>query len=168
MLNSPSQTTSIDSKPTQVNPKDLIGRTKPPLGLVPPALLIFVSMVMRLGAQKYGPFNWRTYKVGRMTYIEAALRHLEAARDGEDADHESGMPHEANAAACLAILLDAMATGNLIDDRPPKGCAGELIRNFTQLIKSNALPTVVEKAKMPEPPPLDPPALRNTTGFCPP
>ena len=90
------------------NPKDLIGDKKPRLCLVPPALSIYVAKVMVHGAEKYGPFNWRANKVRRTVYLEAALRHILAALDGEDADAESGVPHEAHAAACMGIILDAM------------------------------------------------------------
>jgi hypothetical protein len=33
--------------------------------------------------------------------------------------------------ACLAILLDAKATGNLIDDRPTPGCTEKLLKDLT-------------------------------------
>src|SRR5712664_2550430 len=89
------------------NPKDLIGKKKPMLWLVPSALLIIVSKVMELGAKKYGPYNWRTQKVQSTVYITAAMRHLLSSLDGEDIDPESGQPHIAHADACCAILLDA-------------------------------------------------------------
>jgi hypothetical protein len=115
----------------EATPKDLIGETKPPLWLVPPALEIFVSKVMELGARKYGAYNWRAKKVKAMVYVAAARRHLLQWQDGEDNDSESGMCHIAHAAACCGILLDALATGNLIDDRPAKGAAAKLIAQFT-------------------------------------
>jgi hypothetical protein len=118
---------------SDTNPKDLLGLKKPPLRLVPAAFLLFVSRVMGLGAVKYGPYNWRTKKVRRTVYIEAAMRHLLCALDGEDLDPESGQPHEAHAAACMAIVLDALATGNLIDDRPEPGAAAELIAHLTEV-----------------------------------
>jgi hypothetical protein len=116
-------------KPT--NPKDIIGMTKPPLRLVPPALMIFVSRAMALGAKKYGPYNWRGNRVRRTVYLEAALRHILQALDGEDIDEESGQPHEAHAAACMGIILDAAHCGALIDDRATPGPAGKLIRKLT-------------------------------------
>jgi hypothetical protein len=64
-------------------------------------------------------------------YLSAALRHILALIDGEDIAEDSGFRHEAHAAACLGILLDAKETGNLIDDRPQKGCAGRLIAEMT-------------------------------------
>lgn len=114
------------------NPKDILGAKKPPLSLVPPALLIRVSKVMELGAKKYGAFNWRQKSVKKTVYIEAAMRHLQALLDGQDTDPESGQPHEAHAAACMGILLDARANGNEIDDRPPAGPAAALIDHLTR------------------------------------
>lgn len=113
------------------NPKDRIGDTKPPLHLVPAALDIYASLAMKNGADKYGPFNWREKPVRAEVYIAAARRHLAAWFDGEDVASDSGVHHLAHAAAGLAILLDAMATGNLIDDRPVAGPASRLIAEFT-------------------------------------
>jgi hypothetical protein len=124
------QTTT--TKATSTNPKDILGRRKPPLWLVPAALILFVSRVMGLGAKKYGPYNWRAKDVRQTVYIEAAMRHLLALQDGEDKDPESGYPHEAHAAACMGIILDARANGNLIDDRPAKGPAARLIAEMTE------------------------------------
>jgi hypothetical protein len=121
-----------EQQPVSTNPKDVIGRTKPPLELVPPSFLILTSMAMKLGAKKYGPYNWRHEKVSAMVYLGAALRHIQSAIDGEEIDHESGVSHIAHASACMAIFLDAQATGNMVDDRPPKGKAAELIRGLTE------------------------------------
>ncbi len=118
--------------PKSTNPKDLIGYRKPPVALVPPSFEIFVSQAMKLGAKKYGPYNWRKEKVSLMTYLAAARRHIDQFIDGEDLDTESGVNHLAHAAACMAISLDALATNNLVDDRPPKGAAAELIKQFTE------------------------------------
>lgn len=116
----------------ETNPKDLLGLRKPPLRLVPPALTLFVSRVMGLGATKYGPYNWRTKKVRQTVYLEAAMRHIQAALDGENLDPESGIWHEAHAAACMGIILDARACGCLIDDRPTPGPAARLIAELTE------------------------------------
>lgn len=99
-----------------MNPKDRIGLTKTPLRLLPPAPLAAVAKVMELGAAKYGAWNWRDEKVHHSVYLEAALRHIFQALDGEIADEESGMPHESHAAACMLIVLDAMANDSLIHD----------------------------------------------------
>lgn len=113
------------------NPKDAIASAKPDLALVPPVALVLTAKVMELGAKKYGSYNWRSKKVRQMVYLAAALRHLCASLDGEDVDPESNQPHLAHVAACMAILMDASATGNLIDDRPVKGAAGRLIEELT-------------------------------------
>lgn len=115
----------------ETNPKDAIGDRKPPLWLVPAAATIVESEVFRLGAAKYGPYNWRQKKVRATVYVAALLRHVYSYLDGEDLDPESGQSHVAHARACTAILLDAAETGNLIDDRPPPGAAGPLIARLT-------------------------------------
>lgn len=114
------------------NPKDLLGMKKPPLRLLPAAALIYMSRVMGLGAKKYGPYNWRGKKIKLTVYLEAAMRHVLQKLDGEDLDPESNQPHEAHAMACMAILLDALATGNLVDDRPTPGAASRLLAELTE------------------------------------
>lgn len=113
------------------NLKDQIGETKPPLHLIPPAAEVLEAVVMGLGARKYGPFNWRSAQVRATVYIAAAKRHLAQWLDGESLDTESGVSHLAHARACLGILLDAQATGNMVDDRPPPGAATKLIQQHT-------------------------------------
>jgi hypothetical protein len=114
------------------NPKDLLGVLKPQVNLVPSALILRVAKVMELGAKKYGPFNWRTKKVRLTVYAAAAMRHILQLLDGENTDAESNQTHAAHAAACMGILLDAEATGNLIDDRAMAGPAGKLISELTE------------------------------------
>lgn len=126
------------------NPKDIAARAKPPLALVPPALTLYVSKAMETGAKKYGPYNWRSTKVKHTVYLEAALRHILAALDGQKLDPESGIPHEAHAAACMGIILDARETATLINDLPPKGPAAEIIAQMTEK-KVEPVKTVVCK-----------------------
>jgi hypothetical protein len=115
-------------KPKPVNPKLILGSRKAPLRLVPPALEIYVSVVQALGGVKYDPYNWRALHVSRVTYLEAAKRHIIQALDGEDVDAETGVPHEASVAACMAIVLDAMSIGRLVDDRYKTGKVSGLLR----------------------------------------
>lgn len=117
--------------PDATNPKDRIGQTKPQLHLVPASLGIRVSQAMSDGAKKYGAYNWRTKKVLLSVYISAAKRHLDSYFDGEDCARDSGISHLAHAAASIAIIIDALETGNLTKDRPPKGCAADLIDEIT-------------------------------------
>lgn len=112
------------------NPKDLEGNKKSPMSLVPGSAIIHLAEAFREGAKKYGAYNWRTKKVQAMIYLDAVLRHIYAVVDGEDIDPESGKHHLDGAIASIAIYLDAMETGNLIDNRPAKGVSGKLIRKI--------------------------------------
>lgn len=109
------------------NPKDAVGDTKPPLHLVPPVALLHMAKVFELGANKYGSYNWRSNDVRLTVYISAAMRHLALLLDGETVDRESGQPHAAHVADCMAIILDATAGGNLIDDRPTPGATATVM-----------------------------------------
>lgn len=110
------------------NPKTALGALKPPmLSVVPATVLIQMGQVMALGKKKYGAYNWRKQNVSASTYVDAALRHLVSWWDGEDIDPESGQSHLAHAAASLAVIIDALATGHANDDRPPRGVAAEII-----------------------------------------
>lgn len=100
------------------NPKTVFGAAKCPLHLVPPSAVQAEAWAFKLGAEKYGPYNWRDIPVTASTYLAAALRHIQAYQDGEDLDPESGRPHLGHARACLAILIDAGDVGALNDDRP--------------------------------------------------
>lgn len=110
-----------------MNPKDALGSRKPDLSLVPPAAIIYTALAMENGAAKYGPFNWRAHKINARVYVAAALRHLYSWADGEAKASDSGVPHLAHALASLAILVDAIETGNVIDDRPRPGAAARLL-----------------------------------------
>jgi hypothetical protein len=112
-----------------LNPKDLVGAVKTPLGLLPWSALVQVAGVFKVGADKYGAYNWRTpgQPVQHVTYVEAAFRHLAAYMDGQTIDPETGCNHLAHAACGLLILLDASAVGNAIDNRPTPGHAAEIM-----------------------------------------
>lgn len=112
---------------TEANPKAAFGAAKPSLALVPGAAMVEMAGVFELGAKKYGPFNWRITKVEAMTYANAAMRHIMSWIDGEDIDPESGKSHLGHGMASLGIVIDAMHTANLIDNRPPKGATAALI-----------------------------------------
>lgn len=99
------------------DPKGEIGKTKCPLHLLPPYALEQTAWVHSLGASKYGAFNWRNTKVCTTTYVAAMLRHLNAFRDGQTFDPESGISHLAHVCAGANILLDAGRAGTLVDDR---------------------------------------------------
>lgn len=112
------------------NPKDLLGVKKVQLNLVPASSIIYQALAMEDGAGKYGAYNFRQNKVIASIYIAACLRHLLAWQDGENCAEDSKKPHLAHAIACLGILIDALETGNLIDDRPAPGAAAKLVERY--------------------------------------
>lgn len=114
------------------NPKDLVGKTKVDLALVPPASLIEQARAMQNGARKYGAYNWREKKVLSMIYLSAAKRHLDAWLDGEELSSDAQIHHLGHALACIGILVDAMHNGNLIDNRPTPGPAARLLEEYTE------------------------------------
>lgn len=126
------------------NPKDIVGSTKPPIELIPPAGIIHTALAMGNGGAKYGPYNFRDKKIQSMIYIGAAMRHLLAFLDGEDYAKDSGVHHLGHAAACCMILLDALECNNIIDNRPSKGVAADLIEKFT--VKTNPQLQMGEKS----------------------
>lgn len=108
------------------NPKTAQGALKVPLHLVPPSATHYLALAFKDGAAKYGPFNWREKGVSASVYVAAAMRHLDAFRDGEDLSPDALVHHLAHVMACCAIVLDAQSVGKLNDDRPTKGAAAAL------------------------------------------
>jgi len=53
-------------------------------------------------------------------YIAACRRHIMKYYNGEWEDKKTKVPHLASALACLAIIVDGVVKGNLVDDRPPR------------------------------------------------
>src|SRR4051812_15804399 len=103
------------------NPKDAIGSGKIPLHLWPPSASVLGCLGLLDGMLKYGRSNWRAAGVRWSIYYDAIRRHLDALHEGEDLDPDSGLPHMAHILACCAIIVDAQATGQLIDDRQYQG-----------------------------------------------
>lgn len=104
--------------------------TKPSIQYVPVALMAECAEALAEGRIKYGVAKWRECETESMTYLGGALRHLYAYIDGEDIDPESitGKTHLAGAIASLAILVDCIAAGTIVDNRPPKGPGAKLMR----------------------------------------
>ncbi len=113
------------------NPKDLVGCRKPSSHLFPASAVIFASMAMKDGANKYGAYNWRTKKITASEYVSAAKRHIDSWFDGEELSRDSDVHHLGAAIASLGILIDAMTCDCLKDDRPPPGKASDLIEELT-------------------------------------
>lgn len=134
----------IISMNTQVNdPKGAAGALKAPMHLIPPYALEQTAWVQKLGAEKYGPYNWRKTGVCASTYVSAIMRHLNAWRDGEDLDPESGISHIAHIASSCNILLDAGHCGTLQDDRNKKP-----VPNTFALVSANAAADAVKRASV--------------------
>jgi len=114
------------------NPKTVLGLKKPSLSAIPPAGMFHLGLAMDNGRNKYGAMNWREKKVSSSIYYDAALRHLLSWYDGEDYAEDSGVHHLGHAMACLSIVLDAMETGNLNDDRPHMGVYSKLVDNYVK------------------------------------
>ena len=113
--------------PATANPKDLVGCKKIQVGLYPAAAKLYGAMALEDGAKKYGPYNWREKNITYTTYLDAMERHLLALRDREDYADDSKLHHLCHILGCAGILADAIENGNLIDDRPPKGPAAQII-----------------------------------------
>lgn len=72
--------------------------------LIPPSTTLALARVLTYGARKYKPDNWRKGEVDR--YVGAAYRHLEAWRQGEKRDPESGLLHLEHLLTNIAFLLE--------------------------------------------------------------
>ena len=117
------------------NPKDRIGQAKPGLRSISPVAMLEEGIIMQDGADQYGPFNWQDAPIQASIYYDAMLRHLLAWFTGEDVDpgSKSGGLHLASVRAGAGILIDAFATGRVIDDRPKKAAsASDAIERLTR------------------------------------
>lgn len=120
------------------NPKTAYGEAKSPLGLIPGNALVHCAEALRDGADKYGPANWRIDPVSASTYWFALLRHGFQWWDGEDVDPASMVLHLGAVMANAAILIDALESKTLLDDRPPASTTAQLIRDMTRPIHQPA------------------------------
>ena len=116
------------------NPKDGIAANKMPLHLWPETATIYGCLALLSGMLKYGRSNWRVKGVLASVYVDATKRHLNAWFEGQDMDVDSGLPHLAHALASLAVLVDAISAGNLVDDRNVKGGYSEAMVLLTPMV----------------------------------
>lgn len=91
----------IAPRPMDPGKKNDTGKRR--YSLLPSEALATVVDVLGYGAKKYGDYNWRGV-TPHERYYDAAVRHLEAWREGEWLD-ESGLPHLAHAACSILLLL---------------------------------------------------------------
>lgn len=120
------------------NPKDRLGSKKPSTWVIPSTAVFHLGMAMRNGANKYGAYNWREKKVKATIYLDAINRHHALWMAGEEVDQKSKVHHLAHLMACAAILLDAMETGNLVDDRPKNDAVVRLLRQLAEQIENES------------------------------
>lgn len=113
-------------------PKDLSYGKKPPLSLVPPSAIIYASKALEDGARKRSAYNWRNSKISIMQTLDKTLRHLYKYLDGQDEDEESGLPELSHAIADLCVLIDAIETDSVEDDRPKYGVTAALLVQHTE------------------------------------
>lgn len=119
-----------------LNPKDLVGATKVPLEILPPAVMAEVAVGLLEGSLKYGRDNVVETAIQSHIYIGAAKRHIDQWQAGEDTDPDScGLSHITKAIAALVVMRHAMTNGMCVDTRP-RGCVGfmeELSEKVKQL-----------------------------------
>lgn len=127
------------------NPKDVLAASEQRvlLHLIPSPALAHVAQALMDGARKYGPYNWRVEGVSAVSYLSATMRHVRDYLDGEECADDSGVHHLGHAMACLAILLDAIEVGNLVDDRPLPAPTSEIFERMKS--GSESAPFTIEE-----------------------
>ncbi len=73
-------------------------------GLIPPSALKALAKVLTYGAKKYKPNNWQKVE-DPQRYVDAAMRHLEKWRNGEENDKESKLSHLDHLLTNIAFLI---------------------------------------------------------------
>lgn len=116
------------------NPKQIYGNKKPSLCLFPVSAQIAGWEAFQDGAIKYGPYNWRERPVEIQTYIEAAMRHLRLFEAGEEKTRDTNVQNLGAVIACCGIIIDAMAHGTAIDNRPISPESAELIHKAENMV----------------------------------
>lgn len=101
----------------ETNPKDAIGSDKLPMHLWPASATMFGVVGLANGMLKYGRGNWRAAGIRPSIYVDACIRHLNDWFEGNECDPDDGVHNLSAALACLGILVDAMVTGKMVDDR---------------------------------------------------
>lgn len=101
------------------NPKDAEAQTKGKtrLDLLEPVANKDTADAMAFGADKYGIRNYTVVPIRLRVYLAAIQRHLDAIKDGEDFDEDSGVSHWGHIGANVHVFLGAAAAGQVIDDR---------------------------------------------------
>lgn len=119
------------------NLKAPASKLKLDLSLVPPVAIAHEAFAMMDGAyfKKYEPFNYRDTEVTARDYVAAAKRHIDAWLEREECAPDSLAHHLGHARACLGIILDAQASGCLIDNRPGRNALSKVVEDLNGKIK---------------------------------
>lgn len=72
--------------------------------LIEPKFALELAKVLTMGAEKYGPEDWKTTDNAHRRYLDALHRHLNAFERGEMDDPESGQSHLIHVAANAMFL----------------------------------------------------------------
>lgn len=126
----------LEIKVDKINPKDKIGLTKIPIGLLPSTGVLWGAIACKDGADKYGAYNWREQKIKYMVYLDALLRHIYCLLDGEDYAKDSDKHHIGHIIATASILADALENKCVEDDRPVNGRASELMEAYNEKVSN--------------------------------
>lgn len=113
------------------NPKSTVASDKLPLHLWPAPATMMGCLGCLDGMLKYGRSNYRVSGVSYVTYLDAIARHSMKLLENQDLDDDSGLHHLCHILASAAILAEALAQGNLNDDRNVNG--GKVIEFMREL-----------------------------------
>lgn len=89
---------------------------KPRISLIPTSALNDMANAFGFGAAKYGDHNFRR-GINMSRLLDAAYRHLNAFKEGEDLDPESGFSHLGHALASIAMASFMYYNRPDLDDR---------------------------------------------------
>ena len=78
---------------------------KLPWHLLPWEQVAEIVKVLKFGAGKYAPENWKLVPNARERYFDAALRHITAWFSGVKKDPETNLSHLAHAGCCILFLM---------------------------------------------------------------
>ncbi|RWD47463.1 dATP/dGTP diphosphohydrolase domain-containing protein [Mesorhizobium sp.] len=117
------------------NPKQAFGDKKPPLAYIPLSAQLAELEALFDGMLKYEPLNWRDTPVEAMTYVEAAFRHLQLWKVGEELTRDTLVKNLGAVKACCTILIDAAAHGTLIDNRRKSQVEADLLHEGEEWVE---------------------------------
>jgi len=120
------------------NPKDVAARQKVNIALLPSSGIIHGAMACMDGSEKYQSYNWRDERISFIGYISAIQRHCLDLLDGEDCADDSLCHHLGHVIATASILIDAIENSCVIDDRPRKGRASQILAKASKTLAEKA------------------------------